>query len=270
MIKKFLSQNIDFIYYFIRSIDSKKRFIVITPNFFSIIINKVLIFDKYKKNFLFITINNLFDFDTILEIFGLESYNLNNHKLFKELLKKYGSDKLKSKLIIDCGANIGCSSIYFQKIVENSKIIAIEPDKKNYELLKKNFSEYKGILINSAVANSKENYEILENENKRAIRVNDVSDGDNKTVTIKEIIQNYNNDDIHFILKIDIEGFEKNLFEKNSNWVFEFDIIIIEIHDYLYPKQKISETFFRTIYKNKTHNYDCVLQGENLIFYKIS
>jgi FkbM family methyltransferase len=270
MIKKFLSQNLDFGYYLIRSIDKKKKFLIIFPNFISLIFKKTLVFDKKKKSFFFIFIDNIFDYDSILEIFGQESYNLINHRSFDELIEKYAVDKSKVKVIVDCGANIGCSAIYFNKIVNNAKIICIEPDNKNFKLLKKNSRNSNFELINSAVANSITAYSTIDNKNKRAIKVQETIEGDNRTITIDSIIQNHKKDNhINFIIKIDIEGFEKNLFEKNYSWLFKFDIIIIEIHDYLFPKEYISENFFKLIYKkNENFRFECILQGENLIFFK--
>ena len=61
-----------------------------------------MIFDK-KKNFS-VFIENFYDYDSIIEIFGLESYNITNSDLFKND-SKYEND-FKKNLIIDCGANI--------------------------------------------------------------------------------------------------------------------------------------------------------------------
>jgi FkbM family methyltransferase len=42
-----------------------------------------------------------------------------------------------SPYIIDAGANIGLSIIYFKKKYPNSKIVAFEPDKLIFNILKK-------------------------------------------------------------------------------------------------------------------------------------
>jgi len=42
--------------------------------------------------------------------------------------------------IIDCGANIGLSTIYFKEQCSDAEIIAFEPDTKNFELLSKNIA----------------------------------------------------------------------------------------------------------------------------------
>ncbi len=44
--------------------------------------------------------------------------------------------------IVDCGANVGCSSLYFLDRWPNCKVIAIEADPQNFPLLVKNLSSY--------------------------------------------------------------------------------------------------------------------------------
>jgi FkbM family methyltransferase len=45
--------------------------------------------------------------------------------------------------IIDCGANIGLSVIYLKKKFPDSRIIAFEPDEKNFKLLRANMESFK-------------------------------------------------------------------------------------------------------------------------------
>lgn len=44
--------------------------------------------------------------------------------------------------IIDCGANIGLSVLYFLKLYPQSRITAFEPDVRNFELLQRNLGAY--------------------------------------------------------------------------------------------------------------------------------
>jgi len=45
-------------------------------------------------------------------------------------------------LVIDCGANIGLSVLYFKHIAPHAKIISVEPDTVNYNLLEKTQNTY--------------------------------------------------------------------------------------------------------------------------------
>src|SRR6266850_347350 len=61
------------------------------------------------------------------------------------------------KLVIDCGAYVGYSSAYFLSRFPEAHVLAVEPDKKNYELLKQNLMVYgnRAKAINAAMWPSK-------------------------------------------------------------------------------------------------------------------
>ena len=47
-----------------------------------------------------------------------------------------------SPVIIDCGANIGMSVVYFKRLYPKSKLIAFEPDPTLFEMLSKNIKNF--------------------------------------------------------------------------------------------------------------------------------
>ena len=49
------------------------------------------------------------------------------------------------------------------------------------------------------------------------------------------------------MVKIDIEGIEQDLFMANTEWIDRFPVIIIELHDWLFPGQRTSSTFLKSI-----------------------
>ena len=55
----------------------------------------------------------------------------------------------------------------------------------------------------------------------------------------------------YLIIKIDIEGFEDELFKKNTEWLDKFKIIIIELHDWMKPYNKKSYNFQRSMLKSR-------------------
>ena len=56
------------------------------------------------------------------------------------------STKAKVPLIIDCGANAGYASIYFSNEFPKAKIYSIEPESKNYEVLRQNTIDFENIF----------------------------------------------------------------------------------------------------------------------------
>ena len=66
-------------------------------------------------------------------------------------------------------------------------------------------------------------------------------------------------------IKIDIEGFEDDLFAQNIEWVDEFSVIIIETHDRFFPKMAKSKNFLKVI---SGLDRDFVHRGENIFSIK--
>tara|TARA_B100000242_G_scaffold291268_1_gene264255 strand:- start:2490 stop:3311 length:822 start_codon:yes stop_codon:yes gene_type:complete len=248
------------------------NFVIITPRFFAILFKKIVIFNKKKKNFFIQNIRNKFDINTVFQIFGYEEYNLkkvlNNYEFFLD-----SHINSKKKLIIDCGSNIGSSARYFSEMYYKSKIIAIEAEKQNYEFSKKNIIKNNTIIQNNAVSSSKQIFVIKRTNDPRAHMVSykkvKKRSNSKQSIVINEIVKKYNNYN-PFIIKIDIEGAEYDLFKKNVQWLNKFEIVIIEIHDWMMPNKAISSNFIsslsNTLKKNKR---DLILQGENLISIKI-
>jgi hypothetical protein len=66
------------------------------------------------------------------------------------------------------------------------------------------------------------------------------------------------------IIKVDIEGAEASLFRSNTEWVCLTDLIAIELHDYLLPKQQTSAPFIRSF---ANLDFDLLQRRENLFVF---
>lgn len=161
------------------------------------------------------------------------------------------------KVIVDGGANIGLTSLYFNKKYPNVKIIAIEPEESNFEMLERNCGSYKNIiLLKRALSNETNvNLNVIDKGygNWGFITESNANLGCHKilntirTISIDEVIKE-NNLEFIDLLKIDIEGAEKELFESNyENWIPITKCIIIELHDGM--KMGCSKSFFSAISK---------------------
>ena len=80
------------------------------------------------------------------------------------LLDDYKIDfSFEPKVIIDAGANIGLFSILLKNRFPEAKIICIEPDKENCEVLKKNLSPYNNVeIVNAGLWNSLTKLNVLD------------------------------------------------------------------------------------------------------------
>ena len=259
---------IKFLLYFLISLFSKKkRYLILSPSLLYVFIKSVFIYDKYKKNIFMQKIEGHGDYITILEIFFHNDYDLKKYSFWK----KINRNKLKRKvpLIIDCGANIGCSSLFFYKNHPESFIVAIEPEDRNFKLLQQNTKVIKNKnLINSAVS-CKEHYfsikKSIDHRGHQIFKKNSKKIKSNKTIVINKVLEQYSEKNFdYFLIKIDIEGYEKELFEKNIEWIDKFKIIIVELHDWMIPYNKQSFNFQKSIFGSKRYK-DIVISGENLI-----
>jgi len=250
------------------SLSNKNHFLILTPRPFSFLIKRVIIFNLKKKKFFVQYVRNFYDINTVFQIFGYGEYNLSTLKIWNKIFAEY--KKHKNSTIIDCGANIGTSSRYLSEVFDKSEIYSIEPDYDNFRYLNKNLNSDKINCIKSATASKNFNFKMINKKDPRAHRINlgNNSKKKNMTITINEIL-NYKKKNWPFIIKIDIEGSEKDLFESNIQWMNKFKIIIIEIHDWMLPSQGISSNFIYSLAKSmKKNKRDLILNGENLISIK--
>ena len=172
--------------------------------------------------------------------------------------------------IIDAGANIGLAAIFYANKYPTSKIISIEPEQSNYDLLKENTQNYENIIaLNNALSNvSNQDLAIVDNGyGSWGFMTEPLADSlkgkasSIKSITVNEIMSEYGWETID-IVKIDIEGYEKELFEKNSeNWLPNVRCLIIELHDRM--KEGCSKSFFSAISK---YDFSFFHRNENLVF----
>lgn len=140
----------------------------------------------------------------------------------------YFSTNSTEPLIIDCGANIGMSVLYFKQLHPNSKVICFEPDKNLFEILKKNIQSYN--LSNVEIINKaiwkEENLVHFDANGQVGGRIDQKNQGiPIKTIRLKNIL----NQKIDF-LKIDIEGAEYDVLMDCKDDLHQVENIFIEYH----------------------------------------
>jgi FkbM family methyltransferase len=143
------------------------------------------------------------------------------------------------KVIVDAGANIGLSAIFFANRYPGATIIAIEPDSSNYKMLTQNIALYPSIIaVRGALWSENKEIGLVDpGAGHTAYQTQDRSEPGLQVVpglTLDRLMSNFN---IRFIdlLKIDIEGSEKEVFESPFLWISRVGVIAIEIHDWFRP-----------------------------------
>src|SRR5262249_22605105 len=118
-------------------------------------------------------------------------------------------------LIVDAGANIGMATLYFSVRNPNAHIVAIEPERSNFEILKLNCGHLKNVvLIEAALWFDRQSLAISDaSVEKWAFTVTDrtlqtINEVRTSSITIEEIMRQMAVAQID-LLKLDIEGSEK-------------------------------------------------------------
>ena len=186
--------------------------------------------------------------------------------------------KLKIKDIIDGGANIGIETIRFANFHPSAKIISIEANKSNFDILKKNTSNYPNVTVIHAALFNEEKKLYLTNEQKNN-ESNNFNESffivDNKInyseevegITLSKILSENNFENID-ILKLDIEGAEKYLFDKSANeWIKKVKVLIFECPDSDRDASGTTQQIYNIISQNMLH-FKSHICGENLILIK--
>ena len=153
----------------------------------------------------------------------------------------------KKPLIVDCGANIGASVLWFTARYPEAHIVAVEPAPSNFALLRKNCSGLDVDLRQAGIGPVDGIAWIGNPDDEWGCRTNDIHDGIEvaiislETLLASKPVSGYS----PFLLKVDIEGAEKSLFAGTASVLDQFPLIIVEPHDWLFPGQCTSLEFFR-------------------------
>lgn len=144
------------------------------------------------------------------------------------------------RTIVDAGANIGMASIYFAHRYPEAKVIAIEAEASNFAMLSKNVRHYPRIIPVHAALWSRDG-EISVSEPDPATGANGnwsfvTHEGPGvkvRAITMRTLMKEMDISSVD-LLKVDIEGAEKPVFE-TCDWMDEIRCLMIELHDRFKP-----------------------------------
>jgi FkbM family methyltransferase len=140
-------------------------------------------------------------------------------------------------VIVDAGANIGLTSVYFANRFPRARIFAIEPEASNFVMLTKNAARYSNIVTVQAALWKTDTMLSLSDPGsgnwgfrtgeqiEGAVRGSEV-----RGITVGTLMREHRLNYID-VLKVDIEGSEKEVFESCSAWIDRVGVLIVELHD---------------------------------------
>jgi FkbM family methyltransferase len=185
--------------------------------------------------------------------------------------KDYNIEYQNPEVIIDAGANTGLFALWMKKRYPDAKIICIEPDTENFQMLQKNVSHCKNVYCENCglwYRNVDLKVHDKYNMGKWGIVVEEsVGDVTVPAITVNQLLEKYNLSNID-LFKIDIETSEKYLFSENfDTWLPKVKQLIIELHDPL--QEGCAQTFFSAVLKSFS-KFKFGVRGENIIINNIN
>lgn len=213
------------------------------------------------------------DRGVIEQIFVNQDYDITPWIQGRKLIEYHKKQsKFRPSLIVDAGANIGASVLYFLNFFQNSFVFSIEPELTNWQLLEINTADHpNNFNFHGAISNT-DGEAILEDPGlshwgfrTTSRRIDDAGANVVKTISPASILSSAMVSDMTpLILKVDIEGGESSLFEGETSWLEKFPLVIIELHDWLLPFSGSSRNFLKAVAQ---HEFDFLYSGENIFLF---
>jgi len=170
------------------------------------------------------------DIGTIYKIFDVGIYNhINDDK------------RVANGVILDIGAHIGASAIFFAKKFPNSKVYAFEPFSENSELLKRNIEMngcrnvlplQEAVLDKNGYCNlniiGTASHSIVRSENGNVVKI--------KTCTLEKFENKID------LIKMNVEGVEYNIIKTNIGIIKKTKPeLLIQLHPFILTANQIAE-----------------------------
>jgi FkbM family methyltransferase len=205
------------------------------------------------------------DKSVIDQVLFKKQYSIKRLTRGEEIYNVYGSivQSGKRPLIVDAGANIGTSAVWFQSRFPDSLVLAIEPDEENASIAERNCYGLNVEIIRGAVGSEDGKVVITNPEDASWSFRTQASDiGTIAKFSMTNLIADKQREGCEpFIVKVDIEGGEEELFSKNLDWLSSVPLVVIELHDWKFPTQGTSLPFLRAV---ASLDRDFVHIGENV------
>jgi FkbM family methyltransferase len=166
----------------------------------------------------------------------------------------------RTPVIVDAGANIGGATLWFQRAYPQAALVAIEPDAGTAEILRRNVGE-SAVVLEAAVG-AKPGFVSVSNSGAAVAVTTERAESGCRIVTIDEAAAEVVGGEL-FIVKVDIEGFESDLFSENLGWIDRSAAVFVEPHDWLFAGRGTSRSFQTAM---GARDFELIIRGENLLY----
>jgi len=201
----------------------------------------------------------------VSQVFSWRQYDTSGFPQHARLTQAYDDilARRHTPLILDLGANNGMSARWFTREYPQARIVAVEPDGGNARMCRLNTDGYPVDVITAAIGGTPGHVTLL-TASMGTVSYITTRTGEGKTpvVTVSQILADRPDHEL-FIVKVDIEGFEDDLFATGTEWVEQAHAIMIELHDFKFPDRDTSRHLQETMARL---HFQMLLSGENVIY----
>ncbi len=207
------------------------------------------------------------DLGVIRQIYFQNSYDFSKFPQGERIRNHYEGllEQGKVPVIIDAGANIGVSTRYFSTVFPEAHVFAIEPDPRTVAVCRLNTEMTPHVEVLEAALGSEIGNVMVESfEGHSWATQTSRSDNGLGIVTVSNIMNKVARGAL-FIVKVDIEGFESDLFQTNTKWIDDAFVVAVEPHDWMFPEKGTSQSLQSAM---GSRGRDLIVSGENLVWIK--
>jgi FkbM family methyltransferase len=206
------------------------------------------------------------DLFILSQIFGWKEYNIDSDRLAR--LRKVASDWQATgiePLIIDAGANVGYSSLYFAGLFPGACVLAIEPDPPSFEILARQVRSSPDIKpVYAALWSHDRGLELQTSSN--GSWSSQVAEGSGTPSQRLDVLVASIPNGRPLLIKLDIEGAEREVVKSCPEVFAEAKCIMVEPHDFKNPGTACLSPLYKVV---AGRSFDTILSGENLLLFAV-
>ena len=205
------------------------------------------------------------DIVAVSQVFSWRQYDLSQFPQQSQISRTHDEilERGRRPLILDLGANNGASARWFARAYPQADIVAVEPDPENARICRVNTSGHAVQVLTAAIGGVPGTVTLHNTDTATlSYTTTRAPDGAVPVVTVGQILADRPDHEL-FIVKIDIEGFEEDLFAADTDWVEQATVLLVEPHDWKFPERDTSHNLQQTMGRLPFHLLLC---GENLVY----
>ncbi|HYD23648.1 MAG TPA: FkbM family methyltransferase [Croceibacterium sp.] len=203
------------------------------------------------------------DFETFRQVFRNRDYDL-DAAYERRVMDRYRAIVAAGQcpVIVDAGANVGAATLWLARKYPEARLLAVEPEPDNARILRENVGGLRRVTIVEAAIGSAGGFVSVTGDHSGWAARTERSAAGVAVVTIPDLVASVPGGTL-FAVKVDIEGFEDDLFAAETGWLDALEVLWVEPHDWLFPDRRTSGNLQREMGRRE---FALLIRGENLTY----